>query len=549
MVPSIEQEIHDLHALIGSPLDPEGRAFVPLADAYRRAGDPSRARDILAKGLSRHPRLAAAHLVSGWVSRDLADDRGAEEALLKVLELDRDNARALVGLGRLLLAGGHQEGGQALLERGLALDPRLASEGTPDRVPRHSENPEMVGTENPEMVGTVELAPMDWEVLPDETSETVIDLAALAPDPAPDPEMVPTPEDASVADLDHGADGDPTEDRGPDVPDDRQAMAPPSAALAAPSEPERAADPVEAAEFVPLDAEDELIRGDRMASPFDEPPEADLDEAWAGGGLDIEWEVESFYQSDEAAGEFAGEVTDEAAGEVADVVGGEAAPEATSVEGIVEPDLQDPFMAALADVGSLAPGGGVEAQGPPVPEPEPVAEAETDVVVDAWSLAPDGWTPASHTGDDEDELLMELADLAPDVEPHPEPDVEAPDLAPEVEPAVAPALEHQVRQAPAPDTEAALPTRTLGELYARQGLIAEAVEVYRALVRRSPDDAGLRSRLAELDAGSGGPTRLDRASVGEPARSGGLPDDTVGRYLGRLLSWGSAETGQEGGDA
>ncbi|TNF30577.1 MAG: tetratricopeptide repeat protein [Deltaproteobacteria bacterium] len=42
-------------------------------------------------------------------------------------------------------------------------------------------------------------------------------------------------------------------------------------------------------------------------------------------------------------------------------------------------------------------------------------------------------------------------------------------------------------------------TRTLAEIYARQGHVAEAVEMYQQLVAAQPDDAGLRQRLAALE--------------------------------------------------
>ena len=129
MVPSIEQEIRDLHELFGSSRDPEGRAFVPLADAYRRAGDPSRALGLLTDGMERHPDLPSALLVEGLVRLDLSDPSAAEAAFARVLELDPDNARALVELGRLRSADEvADEESDALIQRGIALDPTLAGE-------------------------------------------------------------------------------------------------------------------------------------------------------------------------------------------------------------------------------------------------------------------------------------------------------------------------------------------------------------------------------------------------------------------------------------
>ncbi len=52
----------------------------------------------------------------------------------------------------------------------------------------------------------------------------------------------------------------------------------------------------------------------------------------------------------------------------------------------------------------------------------------------------------------------------------------------------------------APDPSPPLVTRTMAELYVRQGFIDRAVEVYRQLVEREPGDDGIRRRLAELEA-------------------------------------------------
>ena len=43
-------------------------------------------------------------------------------------------------------------------------------------------------------------------------------------------------------------------------------------------------------------------------------------------------------------------------------------------------------------------------------------------------------------------------------------------------------------------------TRTYAEILARQGEFAPAIEIYRALIAKSPGDASLRRRLAEIEA-------------------------------------------------
>lgn len=484
MVPSIEQEIHDLHALIGSPRDPEGRAFVPLADAYRRAGDPSRALDVLADGLERHPGLAAGHLVAGLTLRDLADDTGAESAFRRVLDLDADNARALVGLGRLLDARGDEMDGSTLVERGLALDPTLSREGAPDRIPRHSHNPEVVGTPPADppvddAYGGEGLAPMEWEVVEAASDAELVEMAALAPEGV---EGTEAPDESALRD----------------------------------DEPR---------EFlVSSDAEEALL-----AAVVGE----------AGGDLDIDWDVEGAEPEPPVADDPVGEAS------VADDPVGDASA------------AEEPVGDAPVDGLPVAeePAAGEPAAEAPLPEPEPTgaepdptgpaegAGGDDELVLEAAALAPDDWEPDGWTPDEappgagpapaaveeagaiapaDDDLLMELADLAPDIEPG--------------------------SRHPAPDggDDEVLPTRTLGELYARQGLLDQAVKVFEHLVSRSPADPDLRARLDQLRARrtaprtetSGPEPRAAEPRAAEPAPEPEVADDPpVSAFFAHLLAW------------
>ncbi|HEX2779865.1 MAG TPA: tetratricopeptide repeat protein [Gemmatimonadaceae bacterium] len=55
--------------------------------------------------------------------------------------------------------------------------------------------------------------------------------------------------------------------------------------------------------------------------------------------------------------------------------------------------------------------------------------------------------------------------------------------------------------APAEETPAAFVTETMAELYLQQGFTQEALAVYRQLLAKNPDDAGLRERIASLEHG------------------------------------------------
>lgn len=98
---SLERRIRRLYSRFHSPEDRQGRSFVPLADAYRRAGDLLRARLLLEEGLRRHPDFASAHVVAMRVARDVSDHAGALAATRRVLELDPGNAEAQQVLARV----------------------------------------------------------------------------------------------------------------------------------------------------------------------------------------------------------------------------------------------------------------------------------------------------------------------------------------------------------------------------------------------------------------------------------------------------------------
>jgi tetratricopeptide (TPR) repeat protein len=102
---AIEQEIRILRAIFWSERDPDGRAFVPLADAYLRDGNPDEALSLIEEGLSRHPDFASAHLVAARAHRARGDESATESALRRVLEFDPGNAMALRMKGELAEAG------------------------------------------------------------------------------------------------------------------------------------------------------------------------------------------------------------------------------------------------------------------------------------------------------------------------------------------------------------------------------------------------------------------------------------------------------------
>jgi tetratricopeptide (TPR) repeat protein len=80
--------------------DPESRAFLALADLYRRASRHDAARELLEHGLARHPRFVSARAALGLVLAEMGEDGRARQELSAVLQVDPDHLLARRLLGR-----------------------------------------------------------------------------------------------------------------------------------------------------------------------------------------------------------------------------------------------------------------------------------------------------------------------------------------------------------------------------------------------------------------------------------------------------------------
>jgi tetratricopeptide (TPR) repeat protein len=99
---SLNQQIDRLQEIYKSEKDPQGRAFVPLAEAHRRLGDLGKALAVLQEGLAAHPDFASAHMVAGWVHRSRKEPDDAMRSFERVLELDAENVLARAAIAELL---------------------------------------------------------------------------------------------------------------------------------------------------------------------------------------------------------------------------------------------------------------------------------------------------------------------------------------------------------------------------------------------------------------------------------------------------------------
>jgi cytochrome c-type biogenesis protein CcmH/NrfG len=102
---------------------PEGRFFVPLANAYRKTGEIERAEAVLREGLRRHPDYLSAHIVLGRCLADRGATREAQDEFQHVLSIDPQNLIALRTLGDLAVASGRPGDSARWYEQLLAVDP------------------------------------------------------------------------------------------------------------------------------------------------------------------------------------------------------------------------------------------------------------------------------------------------------------------------------------------------------------------------------------------------------------------------------------------
>lgn len=104
-------------------LAPKSRAFAPLADALRQAGEYVEALDLLEKGLVLHPDFQAAMVILGLtLVADQQKDHG-RKVLQTVLKMDPDNLVALDWLIEDACSRSAWEAAVPLLERMVKVEP------------------------------------------------------------------------------------------------------------------------------------------------------------------------------------------------------------------------------------------------------------------------------------------------------------------------------------------------------------------------------------------------------------------------------------------
>jgi len=137
-----------------------------------------------------------------------------------------------------------------------------------------------------------------------------------------------------------------------------------------------------------------------------------------------------------------------------------------------------------------------------LPEPEPVAQATAPPEVEPEAEPVAAAAEAEPVAGVETRSSAELKLIFPDDAAQPEPHRVRRITQAEITPPHAEETPEPAVGEPAP-----IMTETMAELYARQGHIAEALRVYRALAERAPGDTHLRERVRELEARNAGAQR------------------------------------------
>ena len=494
MAESHREEIAKLEALYAS--NPGGRVFVHLAEAYRKAGEHDRARRILTEGLARHSDSASAYVVLGRVLADANEDNEAEAAFDRVLELDAGNLVALRWLGDIARRQGRIEQARERYRELLSRNPNnqevqdlLAELEAPSQQPAALPPVEPAsaapGRVQPAAAAEPEFGIVQLDDLPGDLGAFAGLTRARSASAEPEPELEPQPaagelsQDHDALPFEIGEDFasvEPAEFEAQPLEEAPLALESFADATAAVEEPEMAIDVSQLA--APEEPVEEYVADSIDLAGFGEPAAAQTHAAEP-------WESPDASVGAEGAGVAGGAEADAAPGSVS----GEAAPFEEAAPEVELPDFE---------LGTEFPGDSTEdvsAQSlldpretqPEVAQPrltgEPV-ETAADAAEDAFVSA--------------DPLQGAFADdTAASTEPWQE-ETSSVDAAPleGVEGGYGGATGGTPPEA---DEDAGLVTETMAELYRAQGFTDRAVEVYRTLLRRRPNDERLIARLRELE--------------------------------------------------
>ncbi|HVX89270.1 MAG TPA: tetratricopeptide repeat protein [Gemmatimonadales bacterium] len=460
-------EIEKLERMVRE--NPKGRLFASLADAYRKDAQYPKALEVLEAGLVNHPDYVSARVVLGRVYLATGDRAKAREAFARVVQLDPESVIALKALADLAEEEG--QGEEALRWSGqlLTVDPgndealkqqeRLAAAATPASAPLPIAEPPADATPEVRLSGIV---PM-------------LDEEPAAPAPASDADKTAAPFEAVK----------PPVLKTKEIPAIQVSNAPVFAAT-----PEPLDQPPEPLPLMPISEE---AQTEQVASTV--TPMAALEPTSFDAGTEA--------PTERLAGLDPTGMTEDEVAAISAAPGFEPNSDTTAA------DIPAPRSSLL---GLETMSGELVEEAQSLPEPEAELEREQEIEIStsgsnefqedsaAETLQRRSGANEFQVASDADTLDAGSARASEAIE------TGGSDLAfiepgPEVTPAYAPPPE---TPEPAVTEPEPVVTESMAELYAAQGHLADALDVYRQLALRDPGESRFQERIVELEMYVGG---------------------------------------------
>lgn len=517
------------------------RYFAPLANEYRKAGDLEQAIFICEEYLPQQPGHMSGHIVYGQALFELNRHEEARTVFETALSLDPENLIALRHLGDIARMAGDASSARVWYQRVLEADPRN------------------------EEIAQLMLTLLAPESAPP-TPAPQVDHAAPTPLSSPAVSQPAAPA-AAASSQSTAFEVEKAEDTtlGERLDDALGEMEIPAAEIAM-EVPVVPAPPVSPSAAPAASAPADLAPTSRHSPKEDEL--LDLDAFDLGGvplsslraSQPVAAQPEPAGRSAEAAGS---ELTFEMPGDAdaspsIEAAASEAEPASEAASEPEEVFEADPFAIA-ATPGAFA-GVAATPEAPAEPEAEPPIELATDLALGLPSDTEQALMAAAEKLDGlqsfEPGIIGDVPEVPPALETEDFFDLSAPALpaeptsaaaeepTPELhqdgeisasEPATPELAEHE-RMEPAE----AFVTETMATLYLQQGHLELALDTYRRLVDQRPDDAGLRERMAAVEAQASAmsqttaPADVERASAEPTAHSYAGP--TIREFLSGLMT-------------
>ena len=487
----------------------QGLSFAPLAEAYRKMGDPARALEVLGEGLAVNPNYIPASIVLGRCHLDLGDDPNAETAFRHVLDLDNENVIALRSLADIAQRGGRIGAARELLQSLLVIDrgnedarAQLASLELADESAEVADETAVTAgsTDSAEFAEPADGAPADHATVEaGDSLDSAIEAGGTRPEPwddnAPSADQVAEPSDASPgapAEAEESFFAD-AEAAAPDVDDDW-----------VPDPEPFTPEPVERDESIQLQ---EHLTPQQDVAPLDDLV---VDDAPEISDATVEADVmDGLVGQDFAEQGAAVEPLDDlktGPGSLTDFADLERS---TELE-LTSSDTNEFQVASAADelaadVAESDDTGNDWITSVEPPEDFPSLEVDEHAVMPEENTAPSFETVSGSYGADAlgDGIELDAADAADAAGADETDEADATDVAVEAEGAGAAdergGTDWGDDDGIAGDTPELVVTESMADLYLRQGHRKEALAVYRLLYQRAPDDLRLRERVDELE--------------------------------------------------